>query len=697
MESFAKIAMAIVTDLVDSFIHVAGWAGHLPHSPKLFGHARSFSSLSSATQNTPSIKAKQPPMPSSASQISMLSLSPKTAVFPNGDLSTLPDPRSRTVSASGAESIRCPSPSPSANPHPDLSDEVATLSTKLINAINHQTALDDTLSATRHELEAAREHIRDLEDQVASQRDMLSGDVWVRRSTLDNERKSMANERKDWQTKLAEETARRLDTEKEKRKIEQELENLTAALFEEANRMVIGAKEESIRQQELLTKKNDQLQSQLADSESLLKSQQEQLSELKQVMEIMVTERDDQTNYTTPSSPRIFRFDPRDEVRSISETLASPAAHTNHHLPDSQALAPAPPTSFSHLIQPVLRTDLGAYEDFVVLIHLSRGRPVSRISAGSGPGLGGSTSSAHPTNTSTTSLSTFSPAPLRSAPQSPNTPASVASNGSVPLIPALKDTRFYKRVITEDVEPTLRLDAAPGLSWLARRTVLSAVTDGSLVVEPVPATVRPNISIKPQFYPCAMCGEGRREEPFLRKYRFRTSETDSAQRYPLCNYCVTRVRSTCQFLGFLRMVKDGYWRADDEDQEKAAWEESVRLREQMFWARIGGGVIPIVHAEAHSELDRSRRSSRDQVTPQHNATDKTASSLNVAHPPDDAVSSIFELDPPSQIVEEPQTPPEKSADQKSLRFSVHSQTLDTPSIAESEEPAATEASPAATS
>jgi hypothetical protein len=52
------------------------------------------------------------------------------------------------------------------------------------------------------------------------------------------------------------------------------------------------------------------------------------------------------------------------------------------------------------------------------------------------------------------------------------------------------------------------------------------------------------------------------------------------------------VRSTCDFLGFLRIVKDGYWRADDEDQEKAAWEESVRLREQMFWSRIGGGVVP---------------------------------------------------------------------------------------------------------
>ena len=43
------------------------------------------------------------------------------------------------------------------------------------------------------------------------------------------------------------------------------------------------------------------------------------------------------------------------------------------------------------------------------------------------------------------------------------------------------------------------------------------------------------------------------------------------------------------------MLKDGHWRTDDEESERAAWEESVRLREQMFWSRIGGGVIPASH------------------------------------------------------------------------------------------------------
>jgi hypothetical protein len=40
------------------------------------------------------------------------------------------------------------------------------------------------------------------------------------------------------------------------------------------------------------------------------------------------------------------------------------------------------------------------------------------------------------------------------------------------------------------------------------------------------------------------------------------------------------------------MVRDGLWKADCEEDQRAAWEESVRLRERMFWARLGGGVVP---------------------------------------------------------------------------------------------------------
>lgn len=118
-------------------------------------------------------------------------------------------------------------------------------------------------------------------------------------------------------------------------------------------------------------------------------------------------------------------------------------------------------------------------------------------------------------------------------------------------------------------------------------------------------------STKPYLFSCSLCGECRKDPAHTRSHRFRTSENDSAQRYPLCKYCLGRVRSTCDFLGFLRILKDGHWRCEDEEAEKAAWEESVRLREQMFWCRVGGGVIPAPHHN-HADSARSPRVSQER-------------------------------------------------------------------------------------
>ncbi|TIC90739.1 Rab guanine nucleotide exchange factor sec2 [Colletotrichum higginsianum] len=509
---------------MDSFIAVAGWAQHTSPQPggRPFGHFRSLSTMARSPSPSPRATKTASRAPSvadmsilSSSVASSPALRPTTISSPDddGELSTLPDPRSRAMSpASEAETVH----------HPDLNDEVATLSAKLINAINHQTTLDDSLSATRQELERAREKIKHLEEQTESQREMLAGDIWIRRKTAEDEKKIIM-------LRVTQEKKLREDAEKEKKRIEQELENLTTALFEEANNMVISAKEEARLEQEALQKKNDHLRSQLGDMEALLTSQQQQLADLKHVMEQMTAGEEDTMTGTAPSSPGFSKLDIKDDEGPEGFVASPPADPTT----------PTYPTSLTHLIQPVLRTDLGAYEDFVNLTRLSRNRAGSRVSSGSfnglnglGLGMGGSTSSAHPSNASTASLSTTG-TPATSSPQTPNTPASVSSAASSnlgPPPPALKETKFFKRVLAEDVEPTLRLDIAPGLSWLARRSVLNAMSDGSIVVEPIPINAPFASLVKPQYYSCSLCGDARKDEEHLRTYRFRTSESDTAQR-----------------------------------------------------------------------------------------------------------------------------------------------------------------------
>ncbi len=356
--------------------------------------------------------------------------------------------------------------------------------------------------------------------------------------------------------------------------------------------MVAAARKE----REAGERKNEQLRAKLNDTELLLASHQEQLAELKLVMQQMSSDRDDAEtngNSTAPSTPGLHN---QDNLNKVFDAL-----HLSPTTPGMDDIPPANPTSFTHLIRPVLRTNIHAYDDFHSLLRSSRSSaPSSRATSGSYGGvnvlsLGNpanamqSQALAHiPSNGSTSSLSTAGT--HGSTPGTPGVAPSSNSNASprdysfvnVPL----KDSKFYKRALTEDLEPTLRLDTAPGLSWLARRAVLNSMCEGSLVVEPMPTAAKLYV------FSCALCGENRKGDENARTHRFRTSDNDNAQRYPLCGYCLGRVRASGDFLAFLRMIKDGYWRTCDGEGEKLAWEESVRLRERMFWARIGGGVVP---------------------------------------------------------------------------------------------------------
>lgn len=148
-------------------------------------------------------------------------------------LSTIPDPRSRVSSPTvDSPPIAIPEQyTELSNAH--LTDEVTTLSQKLINAINQQTTLDDSLSATRHELETARERNKQLERENKEHEALLSNGVLIRSSVAEAEKAKLV-------AALAEEKSNRRGIEKEKKSIELELENLTTALFEEANKVGLG-------------------------------------------------------------------------------------------------------------------------------------------------------------------------------------------------------------------------------------------------------------------------------------------------------------------------------------------------------------------------------------------------------------------------------------------------------------------------
>lgn len=496
-------------------------------------------------------------------------------------LSTIPDPRnpnSSELSRTGSGSSR----------HPDLSDEVAKLSDKLINAINHQTSLEDIIAQTQHELETSRARIQKLETEAKQHEDKLSSGLLIPKADADNQMAQLvadlANERKQKATIL-----------QEKRGIETELETLTASLFEEANKMVASANKE----RDAVERKNQQLRDQVKDTESLLANQQEQLIQLKIVMQQMGDEAgreegsESAKGSTVPSSPSSCREHDAHVLRMLEAMNLSPRS-----IDTRSDISPAPSTTLTHLLKPVCRTDMPAFEDFrQFLLSSQKSQPASRVVSGSyagvnvmGLGVLASSSSSHsqqPPNNPSTAVNTTSSQSATNTPQLPGSfsPGPNVDKGPIPL----KEMKFYKRLLVEDIEPTLRLDLSPTISWLSRRSILSALTETGIIVEPIPEQ---GLRLYGHLTSCALCGEARKDDSNPRTHRMRVREGDGATKWALCGLCLEKVRATCDLVGYVRMVRDGVVRCADKEEEQEAWEELIRLRERLFWARMAGGVVP---------------------------------------------------------------------------------------------------------
>lgn len=459
-------------------------------------------------------------------------------------------------------------------------DEVAVLSDKLISAINHQQKLDDELSETRHELSAARTEktqlqakIQEYESRIGS-KELLTGDV-------------VQQENQKLYSSIEETKKQNEALTKEKRSLQSEMENLSASLFEEANKMVATANE----QRAVTEKKNQQLRDQIKDGEAVIASQIEQLAQLKLLMQELGDHRKEMiespSRASIPASPQI----PRDDnlTRLLEAMNLSPVT------PDGPVIAPSPATQLTHLVKPHCRTDIPCYEDFRHMLANSNPRShtpshaPSRAGSGSYGGLSGlGLGALSQNNSSSPNLSTQNSSSSKLA-ASPGLPGSFSPAPDQKGPQPLKDTRFFKRLMVEDIEPTLRLDLSSTISWLQRRSILGAVAESTLIVEPIPDASQ---KLYGKYTSCSVCGENRREGQNPRTHAMRTREGEGANKWAVCQLCLEKVRAVGDLIGYVRMVRDGVVKIADLKDEEEAWEEIIRLRERLFWARLAGGVVP---------------------------------------------------------------------------------------------------------
>ncbi|KAJ7108744.1 hypothetical protein C8R44DRAFT_884781 [Mycena epipterygia] len=94
------------------------------------------------------------------------------------------------------------------------------------------------------------------------------------------------------------------------------------------------------------------------------------------------------------------------------------------------------------------------------------------------------------------------------------------SSSSPPAMTTLLPMAFLARLSSEDSEPTVRLDLAPSLNWLSRRSVLGAIHTGQLTIEPMSSSALlsesssnsgvnsniPGLNSSSNNISCALCG-----------------------------------------------------------------------------------------------------------------------------------------------------------------------------------------------
>lgn len=359
---------------------------------------------------------------------------------------------------------------------------------------------------------------------------------------LEKENSQLKEKSESLNKKLQEVLVARNQAEDEVSNLSKEVEELSSSLFDEANKMVSNAKREAHDYQ----MRNNNLISQLKEKDLMMETLQNQLTQLKDVL----LERDSAVSTTDNSS----------------SSLTNQQGEQDHQQQSPQQQQQPKQVLYSPTVNAV-RFDLKPFNDFKIFTR------------------------------------------------------SIKNSESIKNT----ETKFFKRLLTDDVEPALRLDNAPGISWLNRRSLMSYLIDGRVSIEPVSGineTYRVNFQqhkindtdVKSSLYaypphsppvaisePCAVCGEKRDDilehsRLYVLKVHGRTDSALSSlgstspmasNQYPLCSFCLFRVRCACDLFAFLRSLKTDVWDLSDDAIMKKSWIELSRLRSKLFWSKIG--------------------------------------------------------------------------------------------------------------
>ncbi|CAI6633599.1 CFF_HP2_G0039290.mRNA.1.CDS.1 [Saccharomyces cerevisiae] len=409
-----------------------------------------------------------------------------------------------------------------------VSIQVTSLSTQLIESVDKQSHLEEQLNKSLKTIasqKAAIENYNQLkEDYNTLKRELSDRDDEVKRLRED----------------IAKENELRTKAEEEADKLNKEVEDLTASLFDEANNMVADARKEKYAIEIL----NKRLTEQLREKDTLLDTLTLQLKNLKKVMHSL-----DNESTVTNNSNRYSTI--------LSDSATSSSTSLNK-VPTSYSLASQDIYSgivYSPSISSI-RYDISLYNEFLKFVA--------------------------------------------ALPRCENIKATST------------ESKLIRRLVNDEIQPILKIDNASGIGWLVKKTLLSLIIDGLVVVEPLsgvnstyqigynsssPAKQATSNMPKMFKFPldsppvavhaaCSFCGESRDDIiEHARMYILKTlHKTDDGKEqvtntYPLCHWCLLKLRQTCEIFAFLRSLKVGAWHLEKLTTQNITKEDLEKFSE----------------------------------------------------------------------------------------------------------------------
>lgn len=391
-----------------------------------------------------------------------------------------------------------------------ISVQVSTLSTQLIESIDRQSELEKRLRDAQIIINKQKHVLHDIDELKKKNSEMSS-----KQTEYEDKIRALESE-------LGDEKEKRSAAEKEAEKLGQEVEDLTASLFDEANNMVADARKEKYDVEQL----NTRLHETLKEKDAVLETLTLQLKNLKKVLQSV-----DSESNTSQINKRasIVTTDTNASSTGSMKNISRKMSASSFDLCGTPLFSPYVTT---------VRYDLNLYNEFLKFVAV--------------------------------------------LPQC----SSIKSTAN--------ESKLLKRLVTDEIQPVLRIDNASGIGWLVRKTLLTSMMEGHVVVEPLSGINEayqlgyetnqndaeengdtelphmfnfplnsPPIAVRD---PCAICSEKRDDIiEHARMYVMKTfnkeedGTTSITNSFPLCHWCLIKVRQTCEIFAFLRSLKLGAW------------------------------------------------------------------------------------------------------------------------------------------